>query len=74
MFKKTRAKIRSTIEGLKAAFLLLIDTIQTHTVALASNTAETRQLREKFDALVEHTSFLATEKRRQLEREGHKIL
>ena len=80
MFKKTRNKLRATIEAFKAAFALFIVTVENLTREVASNTskvealaAEQKELQLKFDLLVDHTQYLAAAKRNELQRQGHKV-
>lgn len=74
MFKKTHIKLRH----LKAAFWHLVTVLQALTQALEANSAkvaalaaEQKELRTKFDTLVEHSGYLVTAKRRELQRAGH---
>jgi hypothetical protein len=65
-------QIRSTIADIKDAFRLFIATVQNNTTALQALTAEQKQLRTKFDELVEHSRFQVRVKKQELSRAGHR--
>jgi len=80
MFKKTQARIRTTIESIKASFQLVINTIESLTQEVVSNTAkvealtaEQQELRGKLDKIVEHTHYLVRAKKSELQRAGHRV-
>ena len=62
MFKNTRK-----------AFAQFIATVQALTMAVENNTAEQSLLRERLDALVEHSHFMVRTKKREIERSGHRV-
>jgi hypothetical protein len=72
MFKKTRQKIRNTFERIKAAFELFISTLNRLTIAFEVNTETHQKFNSKLDQLIEHSRFLASAKKQELERAGHR--
>lgn len=77
LFRKTRARIQTTISLLRDSFTLLVLTLHNLTSTIESNSAsvaalkdEQRELRLKLDKLVEHSRFLAAAKRSELQRQG----
>ena len=64
-------KFRSCIEAIKRAFRLLITTVESLRASVEENTIEQKELRSKLDTLVEHSAFLASAKKRELQRAGH---
>ena len=71
---------RHVIKRIKAAFALTISTIKELTSAaernsntIAALTAEQKQLRVKFDELVEHSRYQKRVTQAQLQRAGHKV-
>jgi len=69
MFKQ----IRTTIADIKAAFRLFIATVKDNTASLQTLATEQRELRTKFDELVEHSRFQVRVKKTELQRSGHRI-
>jgi hypothetical protein len=72
-------KIKATIAGLETAFRLFVDTVSTNTAAIerntsavASLTAEQKEIRNKLDELVDHARYVVKVKKSELQRAGHK--
>jgi hypothetical protein len=62
------------ITVVRDAFRLFIVTVQQHTAALLALTAEQKELRTKFDELVEHSRFQVRVKKQELNRSGHRAV
>jgi hypothetical protein len=59
------------ITAVKAAFRLFITTQQENTKALQALATEQKELRTKFDELVDHSRFQMRVKNQELTRAGH---
>jgi len=71
---------RHVIKRIKTAFALTISTMKELTSAaernshtIAALTAEQKELREKFDELVDHSRFQVRVTKQALSRAGHKV-
>jgi hypothetical protein len=70
MFRKTRKRIKDTVEAIQAAFRLFVATVQTLTTALDRFTAEATLLRAKLDVIGGDIKFLANAKKAEHIRTG----
>lgn len=61
------------ITVIKAAFRLFISTVQDNTKAVQALADEQKELRAKFDELVDHSAFQVRVKRAELQRAGHRV-
>jgi hypothetical protein len=59
------------ITVVRDAFRLFIVTVQQNTAALLALTREQKELRTKFDELLEHSRFQVRVKKQELTRAGH---
>ena len=59
------------ITVVKTAFRLFITTMQENTKALQALAVEQKELRTKFDELVDHSRFQVRVKKQELTRAGH---
>lgn len=60
------------ITVVKTAFRLFITTVQDNTKAVQALAVEQKELRAKFDELVDHSRFQVRVKKAELNRQGHR--
>jgi predicted phage-related endonuclease len=64
-------RIRKNIADIKSCFWIFLNTIDMNTKAVQALAVEQKELRSKFDELVDHSRFQVRVKKQELTRAGH---